>query len=59
MYAQSRREMKPMTTMQNIEYVNHAITLIILTDDFDTIDEQFDCIEALRKFKSKLEETIK
>ena len=44
-----------MTTMQNIEYVNQAITLVILTDDFNTIDEQFDCIEALRKLKSKFE----
>jgi hypothetical protein len=33
-----------MNATQNIEYVNHAIALVILTDDFDTIDEQFDCI---------------
>lgn len=45
-----------MTIAQNIKYVNQAIALIILTDDFSTIDEQFDCIDALRKFKSKLEE---
>ena len=44
-----------MNTTQNIAYVNQAIAFIILTDDFDTIDEQFDCIEALRKLKSKLE----
>ncbi len=46
-----------MTTMQNIEYVNQAIAFIVLTEDFDTIDEQCDCIDALRKLKSKLEET--
>ena len=48
-----------MTTMQNIEYVNQAIACVILTDDFNTIDEQFDCIEALRKFKNKLVEALK
>ena len=44
-----------MTTIQNIEYVSHAIALIVMTTDVDTIDEQFDCIEALRKLKRKLE----
>ena len=45
-----------MATTQNIEYVNQAIACIILTNDFNTIDEQFDCIEALKKLRTKLEE---
>ena len=44
-----------MTITQNIEYVNKAIAFIVLTEDVDTIDEQCDCIEALRKLKNKLE----
>lgn len=41
----------------SVKNVDRAIALIIFINDFNTIDEQTECIEALRKLRDKLEAT--
>ena len=43
-----------MTKSKNLSLINKALICIIEMYDIDTIDEQLDCIEALRKLRSKL-----
>ena len=43
-----------MTKSENLKLVNKAFMSIIEMNDTDTIDEQLDCIDALRKLRAKL-----
>ena len=43
-----------MTKAKNLSLINKALICIIEMYDIDTIDEQLDCIEALRRLRSKL-----
>ena len=44
-----------MTKAKNLKLINKAIICIIEMYDADSIDEQLDCIEALRNLRSKLD----
>ena len=43
-----------MPKSENLQLVNKALMSIIEMFDTDTIDEQMDCIEALKKLRTKL-----
>jgi hypothetical protein len=45
-----------MPKSENLQLVDKALMSIIEMFDTDTIDEQMDCIEALKKLRNKLKE---
>jgi hypothetical protein len=45
-----------MPKSENLQLVDKALMSIIEIFDADTLDEQFDCIEALKKLRNKLKE---
>lgn len=51
-------EPKDWRTKHPIElmYIDKALMVIIELEDTDTLDEQMDCIEALKKLRNKLKE---
>ena len=48
-----------MNAEKHIECVNKALVLMMQIEDFDTLDEQFDCVQALAKLKHELQKKIK
>ena len=47
-----------MTTLENLKLVLKATAHIIEMDDTITYAEQFNCIDALRKLRTKLEDLL-
>lgn len=45
-----------MTDKENLALVNKAIQCIVEMEDVDTLDEQLDCIDALRRLRTKLKD---
>lgn len=45
-----------MPKSENLQLVDKALMSIIEMFDTDTIDEQMDCIEALKKLRNKLKD---
>lgn len=45
-----------MQKSENLQLVDKALMCIIEIFDTDTLDEQLDCIEALKKLRNKLKD---
>lgn len=48
-----------MTKEENLKLVEDAMMSIIKMDDILTLDEQFDCVVALRNLRAKLKQRIR
>lgn len=55
-FVKDEKKSGKMPKSENLQLVDKALMSIIEMFDTDTIDEQMDCIEALKKLRNKLKD---